>query len=91
MQDWHLLPLLPRTDARLTSAAAAAAHRREAGALQPLLQLLHAGAQLAGGQRRAAIAALAALEPLVSEPGCQEELAGPCTRWVRGCDTHAAS
>lgn len=33
---------------------------REARALQPLLQLLNVGSQLAGGERRAAIAALQA-------------------------------
>jgi hypothetical protein len=44
------------------------------------VQLLQVGMQLAGGERRTAIAALQALEPLVAEPGCQEQLAGPCVR-----------
>ncbi|PRW51064.1 hypothetical protein C2E21_5389 [Chlorella sorokiniana] len=50
----------------------------EAQAVKPLLQLLHVGSQLAGGERRAAIAALQALEPLVGEPSCQAQLAEPC-------------
>ncbi|KAI7844752.1 hypothetical protein COHA_001635 [Chlorella ohadii] len=58
-----------------TSCAAAVG---EAQAVKPLLQLLHAGSQLAGGDRRTAIAALQALEPLVAEPGCQAQLAEPC-------------
>ena len=48
--------------------------------MPPLLQLLHVGSQLAGGERRVAIAALQALEPLVAQPGCQQELAEPCAR-----------
>ena len=55
--------------------------RSEAGALAPLLQLLHVGSQLAGGERRTAIAALQALEPLAAEPGCRAQLVEPCVRW----------
>ena len=55
------------------------AQRREAGGLAPLVQLLGVGLQLAGGERRTAVAALQALQPLVGEPGCQEQLAGPCS------------
>ncbi|KAL4443968.1 hypothetical protein ABPG75_011705 [Micractinium tetrahymenae] len=50
----------------------------EAGALAPLVQLLFQGLQAAGGERRTAIAALQALEPLVSEAECQKQLVGPC-------------
>ncbi|PSC75524.1 vacuolar 8 [Micractinium conductrix] len=63
-----------------------AADVREAGGLAPLVQLLGVGLQLAGGERRTAVAALQALQPLVGEPGCQEQLAGPCSTGVGQLD-----
>ncbi|KAI3427181.1 hypothetical protein D9Q98_007118 [Chlorella vulgaris] len=57
-----------------------ASHVGQAGALAPLLQLLAAGLQLAGGERRAAVAALQALEPLAADPGCQKQLLEDCVR-----------